>query len=407
MKYIMKLRFIKDDSTRMTSRETDPRPDEPTGLSGSSAGIIGEEGYYTLSRFIYTYGMYWPERYHPETHPDTYAGSIYHHRNVSTKTVEADRELFIEEMMGIPQSASTNLDVSGNNFGQFISQNTLRKLMASIPHNVTNVDFSGNKLHYFSDKDLAHAFSALPSHVNKITLSITDIEYRTPEALAAIGVSLPFVSEICFVDANGIPVEHAAARQLRQHIASHTRAIIKTIRDVCHFNDEARLIAAYADIISERVIINEYPQRNFTPLEYPRFFISNTDNLEPLGPQQALSADGRVIHYLTTDGKENDIKKSCFSAEIIAAIQRQINTLQREIDSYWPYPNKDKKALKLTGLQVLLEKSTSMNARDAVAEVEAEFSAIREGIFSTRTADLLDQCRNEVNENSAQSLGVQ
>ena len=404
MKYIMKLRFIKDDHPGNSvypfhGREEDPRPAGCTGGCASTSGFIGK-GYYTRSIFLNELFC-------------ASVASIYHNRNVSTKTIEADREEFIEDMMMIRWSPAsrfwrfTDLDFSGNNFGQFINKNTLRKLMSSIPLGVADCDLSGNKLHYFSDDDLAYAFSALPSQVNKITLSITDIEYRTPEALAAIGMSLPFVLEICFVDADGMPVEHAAARQLRQHIAGHAREKIKTIRDVCHFNDEARLIAAYADIISERVIINEYPQRNFTPLEYPRFFISNTDNLEPLGPQQALSADGRVIHYLTTDGKENDIKKSCFSAEIIAAIQRQINTLQREIDSYWPYPNKDKKALKLTGLQVLLEKSTSMNARDAVAEVEAEFSAIREGIFSTRTADLLDQCRNEVNENSAQSLGVQ
>ena len=405
MKYILKLRFIKDDNPTnnvypLNVRTNDPRPDLCTSARATSFGCIGEKGDYTRSTYLNELSC-------------AIAASIYHNRNVSTKTIEADREEFIEYMMMIRSSPPsrfrgfTGLDFSGNNFGHFISKNTLRKLMSNIALNVADCDLSGNKLHYFSDKDLAHAFSALPSHVNKITLSITDIEYRTPEALAAIGVSLPFVSEICFVDANGIPVEHAAARQLRQHIASHTRAIIKTIRDVCHFNDEARLIAAYADIISERVIINEYPQRNFTPLEYPRFFISNTDNLEPLGPQQALSADGRVIHYLTTDGKENDIKKSCFSAEIIAAIQRQINTLQREIDSYWPYPNKDKKALKLTGLQVLLEKSTSMNARDAVMAVIEEFPAIRDGLISTRTADLLDQCRNDANANSAQRFAVQ
>jgi hypothetical protein len=93
--------------------------------------------------------------------------------------------------------------------------------------------------------------------------------------------------------------------------------------------------------------------------------------------------------------KYGDLSSSSLSLEHIREIKNQISILNKEISSYWPYPNKDRKILKVLGLEALLKKSTQMDAGSAIAQVESEFADIRKGSISTRTADLLDRIRKD------------
>lgn len=89
-----------------------------------------------------------------------------------------------------------------------------------------------------------------------------------------------------------------------------------------------------------------------------------------------------------------DLSKSCFPIEQIQQIYKQINALEKEINSCWPYPNRSRKAAKIRGLEDLLHNSTTMDAKAAVSKTEKDHPEIRKGGISTRTADLLDEIRN-------------
>lgn len=88
---------------------------------------------------------------------------------------------------------------------------------------------------------------------------------------------------------------------------------------------------------------------------------------------------------------------SSFTNEHVAEVEKLIKKLEKEIQSCWPYPNKDRKAEKVRGLRALLKKAENLDASTAVEEVEREFPEIRKGSISTRTADLLDNLRNDKN----------
>lgn len=77
--------------------------------------------------------------------------------------------------------------------------------------------------------------------------------------------------------------------------------------------------------------------------------------------------------------------------EKIALIKNLINCLSAEIESCWPYPNKDRKRMKREGLELLATKlAETIDIAAAVCEVEQAYPEMRSGRLSTRTSDLLD-----------------
>lgn len=85
---------------------------------------------------------------------------------------------------------------------------------------------------------------------------------------------------------------------------------------------------------------------------------------------------------------------SCFTPDQQGAIQKLINSLQKEINSCWPYPNKGLKEFKVQGLKYLLRASMSKNVQTAVADTLVHFEGMQSGKYSTRTADLLCELQN-------------
>lgn len=73
----------------------------------------------------------------------------------------------------------------------------------------------------------------------------------------------------------------------------------------------------------------------------------------------------------------------------ILAIDKTIHCLQREIDSFWPYPNKDVKQIKIDALNLLKHLADTKPIEEAIAQVKQEYPRVDEGRISTRTSDLL------------------
>lgn len=82
---------------------------------------------------------------------------------------------------------------------------------------------------------------------------------------------------------------------------------------------------------------------------------------------------------------------SALSEAQLQEINKTIGQLLKEINSSWPYPNKDVKQIKVNALSALIAKSYTMSISEAIADVKEEFPRVCEGRCSTRTADLLDQ----------------
>lgn len=105
-----------------------------------------------------------------------------------------------------------------------------------------------------------------------------------------------------------------------------------------------------------------------------------------------FDAEGKPVNYDPDFNPQN----SNFTLAHIEEIENLIERLKREINSRWPYPNKDRKEQKMLGLkELLLTLSQGMDAKEAVEAIERKYSEIRKGEISTRTADLLDTLRND------------
>ncbi|WED43912.1 hypothetical protein [Legionella cardiaca] len=91
---------------------------------------------------------------------------------------------------------------------------------------------------------------------------------------------------------------------------------------------------------------------------------------------------------------ESHAKPDNLTPEQFDAIKEQIETLHSEINSWIPYPNKDRKQEKINALCDLIVHTETMSVKEAVEKVEKESPAVREGKVSSRTADLLDSLVN-------------
>lgn len=86
--------------------------------------------------------------------------------------------------------------------------------------------------------------------------------------------------------------------------------------------------------------------------------------------------------------------RSNLSSTQLEEIQRTILVLEKEIQSCWPYPNKDRKQVKVDALNQLIELCKDKEVADAVQSVEEDFHGVRDGRISSRTADLLDKLKS-------------
>lgn len=83
--------------------------------------------------------------------------------------------------------------------------------------------------------------------------------------------------------------------------------------------------------------------------------------------------------------------KSSFTDEQLEEIKITMDQLTREIQSYWPYPNKDVKQIKVDALGELITNSYVMDIPNAILAIKEKYPRVTEGRISTRTADLLDR----------------
>lgn len=131
---------------------------------------------------------------------------------------------------------------------------------------------------------------------------------------------------------------------------------------------------------------------------------SHTFNIEKKSTPNLVENKNSFFSLPKTDSStpKFSAKKSCFSNDQYQQIIDTIIQLQQEIDSWWPYPNKDRKQEKVDGLNALLKYSEIVdNIADAIIHVETNYPSIRSGKLSRRTHHLLD---NLLNNSTVQNL---
>lgn len=95
-------------------------------------------------------------------------------------------------------------------------------------------------------------------------------------------------------------------------------------------------------------------------------------------------------------------RPSSLPTHLIERITRQIDVLNREINSCWPYPNKDRKQIKVDALQSLLSKcEEGQNVTEAINEIKEIYPQVMAGRMSQRTATLLDDIARDTTDNRA------
>lgn len=93
--------------------------------------------------------------------------------------------------------------------------------------------------------------------------------------------------------------------------------------------------------------------------------------------------------------EETEEKNSSLSVSQIKKINLLIESLQREIKSHWPYPNKELKQEKVDALTELKQLCVCHSIEDSIISIQEKFKRVMEGKISTRTADLIDSLKSE------------
>ncbi len=86
--------------------------------------------------------------------------------------------------------------------------------------------------------------------------------------------------------------------------------------------------------------------------------------------------------------------ESNLSEEQLQQIKKLISSLEKEISSFWPYPNKNRKQIKVDALNSFIGKTETMTISEAIDKIDIEYPQVRSGQISTRTADLFNSLRN-------------
>ncbi|CDZ77784.1 hypothetical protein BN59_02074 [Legionella massiliensis] len=113
--------------------------------------------------------------------------------------------------------------------------------------------------------------------------------------------------------------------------------------------------------------------------------------------QNLISAFGNLFNA-------NKIKKlnceitapfeSSLSMEQIDQIDELKTKLEKEYNSCWPYPNKDRKINKFKGLELLIKSAETMTIDKAVKAATKAYPDLLLGGVSSRTADLIEELEN-------------
>jgi hypothetical protein len=98
-------------------------------------------------------------------------------------------------------------------------------------------------------------------------------------------------------------------------------------------------------------------------------------------------AQVKIPEQIQEAGKET---VSSLTEEQIGKIDALILKLTREINSCWPYPNKDRKQYKINGLNALKRYAQEEDLLSSLAKLDVKYPKMSEGIISHRTEELLD-----------------
>jgi hypothetical protein len=114
-------------------------------------------------------------------------------------------------------------------------------------------------------------------------------------------------------------------------------------------------------------------------------------NEAPLPPTKSNPTFFKTKHNSSAKSKAGNQPISSLSSNQLEKINALKMRLQKEINSCWLYPNKDRKQIKIDALLVLIEYAEKLSITEAVEQVMANYKLAIKGKLSTRTADLFSE----------------
>jgi len=94
-------------------------------------------------------------------------------------------------------------------------------------------------------------------------------------------------------------------------------------------------------------------------------------------------------HHFFSANPHRQETNAFLTEQQVKSINELIFKLTKEFKSQWPYPNKDRKKIKIDGLNQLLELCKNDTIGSAIETVKKKYPDIIQGRLSTRTKDLL------------------
>lgn len=210
-------------------------------------------------------------------------------------------------------------------------------------------------------------------------------------------LSLPSEEEKAKKNPSGAPViQHASVKTPPQSTETHIPPVlVETQKKTTDLHD------------TQTTPIPGSPKKNTQPTPS-----EHTDPLTPVvkeQPPQLPLDQAKPVNITCSLGKngmfppaptkpiqtyEPKSDESSLSQEQIDEINKAIDCLTGEIQSCWPYPNKDVKQIKVDALQAVITNALTMSIRDAIKAAKNEYPRATDGRISTRTADLFAKLEN-------------
>lgn len=145
-------------------------------------------------------------------------------------------------------------------------------------------------------------------------------------------------------------------------------------------------------------MLNKNPDKRFS-IDESLYLFSAVQKLNSI---KSASKSNASMFSEQSNIVENEpaVTLSCFSEDNVIKIKAAINSLTKEINSSWPYPNKDRKMYKLAGLTALLDYSgkPEITVSEVIKQVKENFNfeKLVEGKLSKRTKTLFNELEQSI-----------
>ena len=157
--------------------------------------------------------------------------------------------------------------------------------------------------------------------------------------------------------------------------------------------EQAQLAAFSTELnfYPQLITASHSPKPNRLPfISSPTIFNSSSQSSAPMIMVKPISQ--KTVDMSPKIGQKSPIFSNRLSTQHQIAIKDLINKLNNEIYSCWPYPNKDRKQIKVNALNYLANQTAlGHNPVDVLNIIREQFPEAYSGHISHRTSSLLDE----------------